>query len=110
MIGGFNSSNTTHLVEIAGTCTRAYHIEDASALLGVDEIEHQPEGQHVTVRTRGWLRPGPLRVGVTSGASTPNNRVGEVIERLLELRGVDVGALDLVTIASSAPAPAAPPG
>jgi 4-hydroxy-3-methylbut-2-enyl diphosphate reductase len=95
VIGGFNSSNTTHLVEIANHHTRAYHIEDASSLLSTAEIRHKPEGQPETVVSKHWLESGCLRVGVTAGASTPNNRVGEVVERLLELRGVDLAALDL---------------
>ena len=95
VIGGFNSSNTGHLVEIAGHRTRAYHIEDATALISKGEIRHKPEGKRLPETTSEWLPAGPIRVGITSGASTPNNRVGEVIERLLELRGIDLDALDL---------------
>jgi 4-hydroxy-3-methylbut-2-enyl diphosphate reductase len=94
VIGGYNSSNTTHLVEIAGRHTRAYHIEDASSLLSREEIRHRPLGEIGTVVSREWLPDGPLTVGVTAGASTPNNRVGEVVERLLELRGIDPASLD----------------
>jgi 4-hydroxy-3-methylbut-2-enyl diphosphate reductase len=93
VIGGFNSSNTTHLVEIAGRHTRAYHIEDASALVSRQEIAHKPEGSREVVLGKSWLADGPLTVGFTAGASTPNNRVGEVMERVLELRGVDVQAV-----------------
>jgi len=39
------------------------------------------------VTTEGWLPPGPVRVGLTAGASTPNSVVGEVVERILALRG-----------------------
>jgi len=95
VIGGFNSSNTGHLVEIAGEFTPAFHIEDASALLSLSEIRHQLEGERELVTTKDWLKPGPVTVGVTSGASTPNNRVGEVVERLLALRAIDPGELGL---------------
>ena len=95
VIGGFNSSNTGHLVELAGEHTQAYHIEDASALVSADEIRHRDHKTATVVSSRGWLPERPLRVGVTAGASTPNNRVGEVIEQLIRLRGVDPATLGL---------------
>jgi len=56
--------------------------------LSADEIHHRPVGAPSTTSgvqqlTRGWLPPtGPIVVGLTAGASTPNNIVGEVIRRL----------------------------
>jgi 4-hydroxy-3-methylbut-2-enyl diphosphate reductase len=55
-------------------------------------IKHRPVGvpstHHVTeVTTSGWLPSGPLTVGLTAGASTPNSIVGEIIERLEVLTG-----------------------
>jgi 4-hydroxy-3-methylbut-2-enyl diphosphate reductase len=44
-------------------------------------------GAHEDVRQEGFLPEGPARVGLTAGASTPNNVVGEVVTRLLTLRG-----------------------
>ena len=90
VIGGYNSSNTGHLVEIAGESSAAYHIEDSTSLVSADELTHQPHGKTTTTVARSWLPDGPLTVGLTSGASTPNNRVGEVLERLLELRGIPI--------------------
>jgi 4-hydroxy-3-methylbut-2-enyl diphosphate reductase len=88
LIGGFNSSNTSHLAEIAAERYPTYFIENAEDLRSGDEIRcraiHAPD---VEVR-RGWLPRGrPVTVGVTAGASTPNNVIGGVIERLFELRG-----------------------
>lgn len=87
VVGGFNSSNTTHLIEIAGNYTRAYHIEDVSHLLSRDEIRHKPWDSPESMVTKDWLPELPMKVGFTAGASTPNRAVGDVILRLAELTG-----------------------
>ena len=89
VIGGFNSSNTTHLAAICHERVPTYHIEDAA---GIDPeartIRFRPVGAK-TEETKGdWLPAGPLVVGVTAGASTPNNKVGETIERIAAMRGL----------------------
>ena len=93
VIGGYNSSNTTHLVEIAGTFARAYHIESADGLESADRIRHQPLGQKAEVVAERWLPAGPLKLGVTAGASTPNLAIGQVIARVLEIRGIDLASV-----------------
>lgn len=90
VIGGYNSSNTGHLVEIASEFAPSYHVDGAGALLSAEEIEHQPPHAKERVRAQDWLPEGELVVGVTAGASTPNRVVGEVIARVLDLRGVVV--------------------
>jgi 4-hydroxy-3-methylbut-2-en-1-yl diphosphate reductase len=90
VIGGYNSSNTCNLAKICAGSVPTYHIADADCLLSANEIRHRPVGPPSTatvreVTTSGWLPPGPLSVGLTAGASTPNNIVGQVIERLQEL-------------------------
>ncbi len=90
VIGGYNSSNTNHLVELASTYTKAYHIDDPSCLESVDCIRHKPCGQAVEITSREWLPQGGAKIGLTAGASTPNNKVGEVLERLTQLRGYNV--------------------
>jgi 4-hydroxy-3-methylbut-2-enyl diphosphate reductase len=87
VIGGFNSSNTGHLAEIAAEKVAAFHVQEAADLVSADVIRHRDPRTHNTVETRGWLPAGPIEVGVTSGASTPNSKTGAVIARLLELRG-----------------------
>jgi 4-hydroxy-3-methylbut-2-enyl diphosphate reductase len=82
VIGGYNSSNTCNLARICAARLPTYHIAEASRLLGADEILHTPVGTHGEVTTSGWLPPGPVRIGLTSGASTPDNLVGMVIQRL----------------------------
>ncbi|MFQ5719213.1 MAG: 4-hydroxy-3-methylbut-2-enyl diphosphate reductase [Acidobacteriota bacterium] len=89
VIGGYNSSNTSHLAEMAAeTPTRAFHIEGAEALMDDGSIKHRRLGTDVEDTTPAWLPAGPVRIGVTAGASTPNNRIGGVLARLLTLRGV----------------------
>jgi 4-hydroxy-3-methylbut-2-enyl diphosphate reductase len=92
VIGGYNSSNTTHLVEISQTFAPAFHIDGADEIRTGGEICHQPLGTRERASSRDWLPQGPVTVGITAGASTPNRIVGEVIERLLTIRGIDIDA------------------
>ena len=89
VVGGYNSSNTTHLVEIGGEFCPSFHIDCASEITSRDQIRHQPLDHKTTLVSEGWLPEGPVCVGVTAGASTPNRIVGEVIERVLQVRGID---------------------
>lgn len=88
VIGGYNSSNTNHLAEMAVGKVPAYHIEDAGCLLDAGRIRYQPVGRKETILGAGWLPAGEVVIGITAGASTPNNRIGEVVERVLEIRGL----------------------
>jgi 4-hydroxy-3-methylbut-2-enyl diphosphate reductase len=86
VIGGYNSSNTQALTRICAERLPTYHISEANRIEG-KTIRHRPVGGHGETETGGWLPPGPVTVGLTAGASTPNNVVGEVVERILALRG-----------------------
>jgi 4-hydroxy-3-methylbut-2-enyl diphosphate reductase len=116
VIGGFNSSNTTHLVEIASHSTRAYHIEDAENLISPQWIRHKPLNEAGAVIEEGWLPSGRLVVGLTAGASTPNSEIGRSITRLLAFRGVSEAELRELAAegarisASRGKAKPAPPG
>lgn len=90
VVGGFNSSNTSHLCEIGSIYTTAYHIDGPDCLLSSEEIQHKPAGEPRLKVARRWLAAGPLKVAITAGASTPNRVTGAVIERLLDLRGETV--------------------
>jgi 4-hydroxy-3-methylbut-2-enyl diphosphate reductase len=87
VIGGYNSSNTQALARICAERLPTFHIS------GADRIEegvlrHRPVGvDNVEVVAEEWLPEGPVTVGLTAGASTPNNVVGEVVKRILALRG-----------------------
>jgi 4-hydroxy-3-methylbut-2-enyl diphosphate reductase len=94
VIGGYNSSNTNNLTKIAASFTSTYHIEDAAAILNSDEIRHKPAGRREEVVTRDWFGPNARTIGITAGASTPNNQIGETIERILSFRGtMDLAAI-----------------
>ena len=83
VIGGYNSSNTANLARICAASRPTFHIADPECLVSPDEIRHRPVGLKTEETVRGWLSPaGPLTIGLTSGASTPDNLVGSVIARL----------------------------
>jgi 4-hydroxy-3-methylbut-2-enyl diphosphate reductase len=86
VIGGYNSSNTQALTRICAERLPTYHISGADRIRG-PVIQHRPVGGHGEETREGWLPEGAVAVGLTAGASTPNNVVGEVVERLLALRG-----------------------
>jgi 4-hydroxy-3-methylbut-2-enyl diphosphate reductase len=89
VVGGYNSSNTCHLaalVQSKGVPT--FHIEDAACVEPASgAIRHQPIGTKQEERTEDWLAQGRI-IGVTAGASTPNNQIGETIARVCQLAGV----------------------
>jgi 4-hydroxy-3-methylbut-2-enyl diphosphate reductase len=86
VIGGYNSSNTQALARICAPRLPTFHISAADRIQGTT-IRHRPVGGHDEVAHEGWLPEGELTVGLTAGASTPNNVVGEVVERILALKG-----------------------
>jgi 4-hydroxy-3-methylbut-2-enyl diphosphate reductase len=91
VIGGYNSSNTISLAALCSESVRTFHVEDAD---GIDPesgaIRHRPLGSKEEIETLGWLpRTSPLVVGVTAGASTPNNKIGEAVGRVFATRGID---------------------
>ncbi len=88
VIGGYNSSNTQALARICAEKLPTFHISGPEGLMPNGSIRHRPVGPHHDERAEtGWLPAGPVTVGLTAGASTPNNVVGEVVERVLALRG-----------------------
>ena len=91
VIGGYNSSNTNHLQALCAQRAASYHVEDSECIdPEAKTIRHKPFGQHHEVTSTNWLPAGPVRVGITAGASTPNNKVGEVIERICATAGVEL--------------------
>jgi 4-hydroxy-3-methylbut-2-enyl diphosphate reductase len=88
VIGGYNSSNTNHLAAICQRHVPTYHVEDATCIdPEAGAIRFRPVGATGEERRAGWLPAGPLTIGITAGASTPNNKVGETIERIAAARG-----------------------
>jgi 4-hydroxy-3-methylbut-2-en-1-yl diphosphate reductase len=87
VVGGYNSSNTTHLQEIAvERQIPSYHIDRADRIQAGNRIEHKPLGQDLAIQ-ENWLPEGPIVVGITSGASTPDMVVQEAIERIFAAKG-----------------------
>lgn len=86
VIGGYNSSNTTHLQEIAiDRSLPSYHIDSPDRVSIDNRIEHKPLGGNLEV-CENWLPEGAIVVGVTSGASTPDRAVAEVIEKIFAIK------------------------
>jgi 4-hydroxy-3-methylbut-2-en-1-yl diphosphate reductase len=82
VIGGYNSSNTTHLQEIAVEYgIPSYHIDSGDRIQPHNRIEHKPLHQELQVQ-ENWLPDGEIVVGITSGASTPDRVVATVIEKI----------------------------
>ena len=97
VIGGYNSSNTNHLAHLCREYTTTYHVEDAYCIdVETGTVRHKPvlDANAPEVLEDDWLPAGPFQLGITAGASTPNNKVGEAVLRILEIRGIDPG-LDL---------------
>ncbi len=91
VVGGYNSSNTISLAALCAERVTTYHIEDAAGIdTDAGTIHYRVAGKHHHEADAGdWLAmPGPVRVGVTAGASTPNNKIGETVARILATRGV----------------------
>lgn len=83
IVGGYNSSNTCNLARICAGQVPTFHIADPDGLVSADEVRHRDVEQKAEIVTAGWLpRSGPLTVGLTSGASTPDNLVEAVVRRL----------------------------
>jgi 4-hydroxy-3-methylbut-2-enyl diphosphate reductase len=91
VVGGYNSSNTCHLAALVHQHgIPIYHIEDAEAVdVAAGTIRHQPIGTKSEVVTQHWLGESRI-VGITAGASTPNNKVGETIARISAVAGVEI--------------------
>ncbi len=89
VIGGYNSSNTTHLQEISiEREIPSYHIDSADRIGPGNQVEHKPLNQPLTT-LENWLPQGPIVVGITSGASTPDRVVSDVVAKIFALKDQD---------------------
>jgi 4-hydroxy-3-methylbut-2-en-1-yl diphosphate reductase len=88
VVGGYNSSNTTHLAEIGEQKVPTYFVRNARCLVSAGEISHYDLHQKREIVSGNWLPEAPLKAGITAGASCPNNLIEEVILRLCELKGI----------------------
>src|SRR5918996_1255883 len=90
VIGGYNSSNTISLAAICAARVPTYHVEDATCIDPErGTVRHWDAARKGETETSGWLSPsGPIRVGITAGASTPNNKIGDAVARVLATRKI----------------------
>ena len=93
VVGGYNSSNTSHLAEMGNAQLPTYFIRDASRLESETHITHFDLHVGHEVSVENWLPKGDLVVGVTAGASCPNHLIEETIKRLFAFRGVNAAEL-----------------
>lgn len=91
VVGGYNSSNTISLAALCAERVTTYHVEDATCIDPASGVIHHRTGQgQVDVTTPEWLgRTGPVSVGITAGASTPNNKIADAVSRIFATRGID---------------------
>ena len=88
VVGGYNSSNTSHLAEMGEAKLPTYFIRNASRLESRNRIVHYSLHDKREIFTEGWLPTEPVIIGVTAGASCPNNLIEETILRVFELHGI----------------------
>ena len=93
VVGGYNSSNTSHLAEMGQAKLPTFFIRDASRLESQERITHFDIHQGQEVVSEHWLPTGDTVVGVTAGASCPNHLIEETIKRLFAFRGVNAEEL-----------------
>jgi 4-hydroxy-3-methylbut-2-enyl diphosphate reductase len=97
VVGGYNSSNTSHLAEMSEDRMPTYFIRNASKILSDKAILHFNLHKQEEVLTENWLPVGNLYVGITAGASCPNNLIDDAVRRLFNLRGVNVDEMIAAT-------------
>lgn len=90
VVGGYNSSNTSHLAEMGESVLPTYFIKNSAMMISSERICHFDQHASKEVETVNWLPDGEIKVGFTAGASCPNNLIEDAIRRILDLKGVDI--------------------
>ena len=96
VVGGYNSSNTSHLVEIAGEKLPTFFIRGARCIRSIEEIIHYDlhHNKEVSSNQKLLLDPEkPVTIGITAGASCPNNLIEETMVKVLQMRGESYASL-----------------
>ena len=88
VVGGYNSSNTTHLADMAQEKLPTFFVLNAGCLESLQRIRHFETRAGCETTTENWLPSGPVSIGITAGASCPSNLIEDVLRRVLELRGI----------------------
>jgi (E)-4-hydroxy-3-methyl-but-2-enyl pyrophosphate reductase len=95
VVGGFRSSNTAHLAQLAREQVPTYHVEDAGCLVSAGQLRHQIPGERTSRLAKNWKPDPPCTIAVTAGASTPDSEIDQILFKLLKLFG---SALSLLLI------------
>ncbi|MEQ1858622.1 MAG: 4-hydroxy-3-methylbut-2-enyl diphosphate reductase [Chthoniobacteraceae bacterium] len=88
VIGGYNSSNTSHLAEMGEGKLPTFFIRNATKIESRDRVVHYDQHSKTEQTTENWMPDAPVVVGITAGASCPNNVIEDVIVRVFELHGI----------------------
>lgn len=89
VVGGYNSSNTSHLAEMGEAVLPTFFIRNAGKMESRERVVHFDQHKKAEVESSNWLPPAPVVVGITAGASCPNNLIEDSIVRVFELYGID---------------------
>jgi 4-hydroxy-3-methylbut-2-enyl diphosphate reductase len=91
VVGGYNSSNTTHLVEIGEKELPTFFIRSAECIVSLEEIIHYDlhQKEEVSAYSAVFSAEEPIVIGITAGASCPSNLIEDTILKIFELRGID---------------------
>lgn len=97
VVGGYNSSNTSHLAEMGEEKLPTYFIRNAERMDTRERITHYDLHQKREVTSENWLGASPITIGITAGASCPNNLIEETVLRLYNLFGISAEQVTAVT-------------
>ena len=100
VVGGYDSSNTRNLTRVGAGRFPSYHVTGPDSL-SAEAIIHRDPASDAIVVSRDWLPAGPVTVGFTAGASTPDTLLGATIRSVLAAAGAPLQAV----VADVAPAP-----
>ncbi len=109
IVGGYNSSNTSHLVEICEQVMPSYLISSAEELLSAKQLRHFDIHARQTKMTDDWLPALPTQLAVTSGASCPDVLMNRVVEQIASFYGYDRGDIEAGLAALAVHQPVADP-
>src|SRR5437868_15437049 len=98
VVGGYNSSNTSHLAEMGEEKLPTYFVLNASRLVSATEIKHYNLHEKREVVSHFWLPNGPAVIGITADVACPNNLIEETLIRLFELLGISSRHLVLAAL------------
>jgi 4-hydroxy-3-methylbut-2-enyl diphosphate reductase len=102
VVGGYNSSNTSHIVELCERKFPTYFIKDDSEIISRDEIRHFDLHSHEVKTSSGWLPASqPAKIILTSGASCPDSVVDRVLQKVLSFFEVNKDPEEVISELSS---------